>query len=247
MRVSGDVPERNPGNNEASEAVPIYRWLAVTTTADDGPGSLRQAITDANAGCTPGPCRIVFEIPAPVPAEGWFTITPSSPLPSIVADRVTLEGNRQTAFTGNTNLRGPEIAIDGRLAGRGIRMLSRCEGVVNGLALGNFEEDQALWISTAGCANRPDSREVIDNHIGVGPDGTEPWPNRRGIRADFAEVVIVSRNVIAHNRLSGFWMWRGSASLSHNFINQNGASGIYFGPETFWATVMDNVIRNHPD
>src|SRR5687767_568040 len=246
-RVSSDVPERNPSDNETSTVVPVYQWIEVTTTADEGRGSLRQAITDANAACTPGPCRIVFEIPPPVPAEGWFTITPSSPLPSIRADRVTLEGKRQTAFTGNTNPRGPEIAIDGRFAHRGIRMLARCEGVVDGLALGNFDEDQALWISTAGCGNRPDRREVIDNYIGVSPTATEPWPNLRGIRADFAERLTVSRNIIAHNRRSGFWMWRGSATVSDNFIDQNGASGIYLGPEIFWANVMGNVIRDHPE
>ena len=242
-RVSSDVLEVNPSDNEANSVVAVYRWIAVTTTADEGPGSLRQAIDEANASCSPGPCRIVFEIPAPVPAEGWFTITPSSPLPAIVADRVTLEGNRQTVFTGNTNARGPEVAIDGRFAHSGLKMLARCEGVVDGLALGNFD-DQGLWISTAGCTNRPDRREVLDNHVGIDPAGTEPWPNRVGLRADFAERLTVARNVIAHNRRSGMWMWRGSAMIHQNFIDQNGASGLYFGPEVSWASVSSNVIRN---
>jgi len=49
----------------------------VTTTADSGPGSLRQAILNANAN--PGPDQITFAIPG----GGLHTITPPSPLPTI--------------------------------------------------------------------------------------------------------------------------------------------------------------------
>lgn len=144
MRATGDVPDRTPANDQTENSIPVYRWYAVTTTADDGPGSLRDAIVQANANCTPGPCRIVFEIPPPAPAEGWFTITPTEPLPTITADRVSVEGLRQTAFTGDTNPLGPEIAVDGRLARRGLKIVSRCEAVIEGLTLGNFDEDQGL-------------------------------------------------------------------------------------------------------
>src|SRR6266446_1204730 len=66
----------------------LARWFQVTNTNDAGPGSLRQAIDDANAGCTtptfsPGPCGIEFVIDAPAPPTGWFTIQPLSPLPQI--------------------------------------------------------------------------------------------------------------------------------------------------------------------
>src|SRR5262249_3266732 len=144
---SSNLPENRTDNDSAVGVTPVYRWITVSNTNDDGPGSLRDAINIANAGtnCTPGPCRIVFEIPAPVPPEGWFTITPVTPLPDIVADRVTLEGPRQTAFTGDTNPNGPEIAIDGHLAHRGLKMLASCENMVEGLAIGNFDEDQGLW------------------------------------------------------------------------------------------------------
>ena len=241
-----NIPERDPSDNVVSVAVPIYRWISVTTTADAGPGSLRDAIAQANAHCTPGPCRIVFEIPGPVPPEGWFTITPSEPLPSITADRVTLEGSRQTALTGDTNPNGPEIAIDGRFARRGLELLSPCEGVVEGLAIGNFDENQGLWIATgAYCDGRPDKREVRDSHIGVDPSGTVPWPNLRGLRADDATITI-ERNVISHNIYSGIWMWRGYAGIRNNRIERNGASGIFLGPEVLSANIEDNRINGHP-
>ena len=246
MRAVSNVTDENPQNDQETVAVTVYRWLTVTNTADAGEGSLRAAIDEANASCTPGPCRIVFEIPGPVPAAGWFTITPSAPLPAITAARMSLEGNRQTAFTGNTNPKGPEIAIDGRFAHRGIHMLSPCEGVVSGLALGNFDEDQGLWIATGSdCGNRFDRREVVDNHIGVDPSGEVAWPNRRGLRADGAIGLTVSRNVISRNQFSGVWLWRGAATFTGNLIEANGASGLFLGSEVYAAVVADNAIRGN--
>src|SRR5260370_8524068 len=50
--------------------------FVVTNTADSGPGSLRQAIIDANA--RPGPDVIAFSI-----GSGVRTISPLSPLPFV--------------------------------------------------------------------------------------------------------------------------------------------------------------------
>jgi len=244
----GDVPERDTTNDSAEHSTPVYKWIAVTTTTDSGPGSLREAIEYANANCSPGPCRIVFEIPAPVPAEGWFTITPLTELPAITAQRVSVEGARQTAFTGDTNPRGPEIAIDGHIAHRGLKMLAGCEAAVEGLALGNFDEDQGLWFGGgANCPDgyRPDHRLVEKNHIGIDPTGTTPWPNRRGIRADGGYGTIAN-NVIAHNLFSGIWMWSSPfVAIRRNRIEDNGASGIFIGPQTTRAIISENTIANH--
>jgi hypothetical protein len=69
----------------------------VTTTADSGPGSLRQAILDANQQSVPA--VIDFDIPlSEAGATGAFTIQPTSPLPNIVgqpAQRI-LESARRT-------------------------------------------------------------------------------------------------------------------------------------------------------
>lgn len=250
-RVTTDVPERIPESNSSTGSVAIYRWIAVTNTADAGPGSFRDAIDDANRSCTPGPCRIVFEIPGPVPAEGWFTITPSEPLPPVTAARVSIEGVRQTALTGDTNPHGPEIAIDGRLARSGLKVLSPCEAVVNGLALGNFDLDQGLLYAMRGifpgvCGERPrpDRREVADNHIGVDPSGTVPWPNLRGLSLDIPQAT-VHRNVISHNIYSGVWMWHGLAALNRNRVEDNGASGIFFGPAVNGAEVEESTINRN--
>jgi hypothetical protein len=246
--ITSDLP--NIVSDQTSKVAQIYHWFPVTTTADAGPGSLRDAITQANASYGDGPCRIAFEIATPVPAEGWFTITPSTPLPQITAKRVIVDGARQTAFSGDTNPRGPEVAIDGRLAGSGLALLSACEAVVDGLALGNFMTDQGLWLSASRdfsqCSfNDLDRREVLHDYIGVDPTGTTAWPNLRGLRADFTNSSAVHDNVISDNRFSGIWMWSGSAAIHDNRIERNGASGIFLGPGVTHADIMNNTIADH--
>src|SRR6267378_625029 len=112
--------------------------LTVTNTADSGPGSLRQAILDANA--LPGglPVTIAFNIPTTDPnfldddsfltggdaAADAFFIRPATPLPALTRAFVTIDGRTQTGFTGDTNPFGPEIVIDGRgaVSGAGLTL-----------------------------------------------------------------------------------------------------------------------------
>jgi len=246
MKATGDVPEKAPANNQTATSISVYRWIAVTTVADDGPGSLRDAIVKANLLCNIAPCRIVFEIPPPVPAQGWFTITPVEPLPAIKADQVSVEGSRQTAFTGDSNPRGPEIAIDGHLARHGLKIVSRCEAVIEGLAIGNFDEDYGLTFNAGTlCPDgyRPDRRAVANNAIGVDPSGTIPWPNQRGLNLDGA-LATVSNNVISHNQFSGIGMSSGSVHFERNRIESNGASGIFLGPDVEHVAIVNNVISD---
>src|SRR5688572_8825239 len=90
----------------------------VTTVDDSGPGSLRDAISAASSGTCARPCTIGFAIPPPVPAPGYFTIRPLSPLPVVFfTDSVVIDGSWQTRLTGDTNPAGPEIELDGTSAG----------------------------------------------------------------------------------------------------------------------------------
>jgi hypothetical protein len=187
-----------------------------------------------------------------VPSEGWFTIVPETPLPAIFGQRVVVDATTQTARTGDTNPLGPEVAIDGRNAGEGLEIHANCHASVRGLAIGNFLANQALFLTQdrRPCNDLPlqsvDRLEIADNHIGVDPTGTTPWPNLRGLRLDGAGGVQVSRNVIGGNRFSGVWMWSGAASFHQNRIRHNGASGIFFGPEVEAGAVLANVIDGHP-
>jgi hypothetical protein len=80
--------------------------FTVTNTNDTGAGSLRQAITSANAAGV-GPHTIAFNIPS-ASLTGTFgskraLIALVSPLPAITVASVTIDGTTQTTFGGDTN------------------------------------------------------------------------------------------------------------------------------------------------
>ena len=133
----------DPGGNtsEFSQDVqlPMVSPLVVTTSADSGPGSLRAAITYANAN--PGLDAITFDIAG----SGVQTISPLSPLPTIT-DPVLIDGYTQPGSSANTN--GPglgdnaniRIALDGTNTGRFADGLTISSGGVTarGMAIGDF-------------------------------------------------------------------------------------------------------------
>ena len=90
--------------------------FTVTTIADSGAGSLRQAILDANANF--GDDDIAFSIPG----SGVHTIVLASALPAITHP-VTIDGYTQPGSSPNSNPPGQDnnavlmIEIDGTAAG----------------------------------------------------------------------------------------------------------------------------------
>jgi hypothetical protein len=119
--------------------------------------------------------------------------------------------------------------------------------VVEGLALGNFDEDYGLTFNAgAGCPQgyQSDRRSVASNYVGVDPTGTTPWPNLRGLNLDGTIGGVVSKNVVSHNHFSGIGMWSGSVHFEQNRIESNGASGIFLGPLVQHSQIVNNVIAN---
>src|SRR4030095_6294451 len=86
--------------------------FTVTNTSDSGPGSLRQAILDANA--TPGIDAINFKIAAP----GVQTIAPLSPLPTVI-DPLDIDGYTQPGASANTLADGDDAILLIELNGAG--------------------------------------------------------------------------------------------------------------------------------
>ena len=112
--------------------------FTVTNTDDSGPGSLRQAIDDANA--TPGLDTIVFDIPG----GGVHTITPQSLLP-IVNEAVTIDGYTQPGSSPNTNPTGGlnsvlQIEIDGTVAPNRVVTIGASNVTVRGLVINHCGE-----------------------------------------------------------------------------------------------------------
>ncbi len=193
----------------------------VTNTNDAGAGSLRAAISAANAGgsCPGTPQTISFAIPGPGP----HVIAPTSPLPAISCDQVTVDGYSQAGSSpSNLSPFAPgsdaviAIVLDGSSAGAGqagLRFTSNTVAV-KGLSIINFANDPAIEV-TGGAT-------IAGNFLGVRPDGT-PSPNHEGIFANNSGNLIggpspAARNVIACNLSNGIHVGFGDASIQSNDI-----------------------------
>jgi parallel beta-helix repeat protein len=152
-------------------AAPRGATYTVTTTADSGVGSLRQAILDANA--SPGADSITFDIGA---AGSQQTIAPLTNLPTI-SDPVLLDGWTQ----GGSGYTGPPlIEIDGSnltaSGNRGFRITAGAS-TVRGFIIHSFDDasSSAIRLHTA------DGNWITGNYIGTNAGGTAALPNHYGI------------------------------------------------------------------
>jgi parallel beta-helix repeat protein len=132
----------------------VGETIQVTTTADSGAGSLRQAILTANAN--PGLDTIVFQISGTPP----FTITPASALPAIT-DPVVIDATTEPGYAGK-----PLIELNGASSGSGTIGLRLTIGgtTLRGLAINRFPL-QALELDGP-------SNVIQGNFIGTDVTGT---------------------------------------------------------------------------
>src|SRR3954464_2025291 len=119
-----------PASAEPLEPRRLLATFTVTTTADAGPGSLRQAILDANAA--PDADQITFAIPSPV--DAIQTIRPLSALPDVTGTTTIL------APTQSGTVRGPKVQLDGSAAGPAADGLTirGANSIVSGLSVFDF-------------------------------------------------------------------------------------------------------------
>lgn len=168
----------------------------VTNTNDAGPGSLRQAIIDANNN--PGADNIFFNIPENSP----FIISLVSPLDPLT-EQVTIDGSTQPGFTNN-----PIIIIDGEF------------NVSNGLEINSGADNSEIkflrlirFSNTAILINNSNDNKINNNQI-VG--------NNIGITLSGAENNIIAKNIISENTQSGILLEQSSNNIiSQNNINLN--------------------------
>ncbi len=135
--------------------------FTVTSTADHGPGSLRQVIQNANDN--PGPDEIAFDIQA----AGPISIHLLSPLPALT-DSVTIDGATQPGFAGT-----PIIEIDGSQAGPGADSFTISSGTatIQDLVISGFSGN-GIHVLSAGSA------QILDNYIGTDISGTVAFGNK---------------------------------------------------------------------
>jgi titin len=189
----------------------------VANTGDSGSGSLRQAITDANAGS--GTNTIIFQIPG----TGPFTLIPSSAYPAITPNPVIIDGTTQPGYAGK-----PLIQINGSNLGTSSDGLELFAGnsMVSGLAIFSFNRD-GIRIQGGG------TNIIQANYLGTDATGTNSLGNTEGgvyIYRSSGNLIggtnAAARNVISGNA-NGIYIDDGSLpSLGAGNVVQNNFIGM---------------------
>ncbi len=211
----------------------------VTNTNDSGPGSLRSALTDANANA--GPDTVLFNIPVSDAnyADGVWVIRPQTVLPNLESGSTFIDGTSQTANRGDLNVLGPEIVISGQnisgFPSNGF-YVSSTGNKIKGLVINNFA---SYGIRITGPSAQ---QNVIEgNYIGVNATGTgyasngysgvamESGATGNIIGGDTEE----SRNVISGNSNFG-------VSLSGSGVTENVIKGNYIGTAADGTSPLGN-------
>jgi parallel beta-helix repeat protein len=185
----------------------------VTNTNDSGPGSLRQAIIDANNN--PGPDTITFNISG---CSGVCTIKPLSALPSLSGGGTKIDGYTQPGATEAADGTPATllIEIDGTNAGSSSGFsINSAENVIRGLVINRFSWD--------GIGIGATDNIVSGNYIGTDASGTADLGN------GFDGI-----NVTGQNNTVG-----GDTASDRNVISGNGSDGV---STSAYNTVSGNYI-----
>jgi hypothetical protein len=174
----------------------------VTNTNDSGPGSLRQAILNANYHA--GQDAITFDIPG----TSVQTIHLLSPLPTIV-EAITVDGTTQPGYTGS-----PLIELQGSGAGASVNGLTvgslgrtGAGSAIKGLVIDGFGGN-GIELDASNCT-------IASNYIGTNPAGS-------AASANGADGVYVYGYVSAtNNETIG-----GTTAAARNIISGNAGDGI---------------------
>jgi hypothetical protein len=253
-------------------ATPAYAaTFTVTTTADSGAGSLRQAIIDANAAA--GVDTISFNIPGMLP----YIITLASNLPAIT-DPVVLDATGQPGYTVQ-----PLVWIDGGGLWTCLKLDAGSDGsTIKGLAIGNC--------STHGIHVNASRENIIQGNFIGSLEGLIPNPNGgdgillendsnlnqiggtgagegnlisnsagNGIAIEFSGAATIQGNLIGTditgasampNLVSGIFMWASDVNIiggieegAGNVISGNSLHGVLItGPNATFNAIEGNII-----
>ncbi|MDH3215877.1 MAG: T9SS type A sorting domain-containing protein [Candidatus Krumholzibacteria bacterium] len=182
--------------------------IPVTNTSDSGPGSLRQAIVDANA--QPGLDEIRFDIPGPGP----HVISLVTDLPAL--ESVVMDATTQPGYSGS-----PLIVLDGGgpAAGRRGPWVDGNNSVVRGFEIRNFQFDGLLLSGISYTV--VEKNNIHHNGLGINLEGSGSNNVIGGITPDLG-------NAITDNAADGIYKVHDSVGNSFlcNSIARNGDLGI---------------------
>jgi len=212
---------------------------SVTTAADSGPGSLRQAILDANSGACASPCRITYG------STGFLTVAPLTRLPDITASNVGLGPNLPyQAWT-------LEISGSNLTSGSGLHIRgANC--TVTGVIINGFPGSGIVLEDANGS-------RLGSNVLGLDRTGTRAVPNQQnGVTIVHGRQIELSSNTIGGNAGNGVYavgasdLFFGLDVIGKQYLPQgsgnlalgNGASGIFL-MDVQRAQVLGCVISNN--
>jgi hypothetical protein len=230
----------------------------VTTTADTGPGSLRNAITQVNADTNhvlypspgnPSVDEIDFDITAASDTGGGFnaatgvaTITPQSGLP-YVTNSVLLDGYTQPGATVNTLSQGDnavlkiQLDLSGALALNHGLHVAASNSTVRGLVVNDLKANGTVAIYIAGTADK-----VVGNFLGTDVTGTSVVGNGTGTTGVGYDVVggtVGGTTPDTRNLIAGF-----ATGVSAAYVPPGGAvvEGNYIGTDATGTKALANQV-----
>jgi len=228
--------------------------FTVTNTNDSGAGSLREAITAANAAA--GTDTIALNVSgAGCTGNGVCTIAPTTQLPAINSP-VLLDGYTQPGSSANTVAQGAlntvlKIVISGANVpgANGLTLVAGGAGsTIRGLVINGFNNGIASLSS--------DDNTVRGCFIGVNSAGTATSPNNFGIDAEFSHDFVLGgpapadRNLISGQTQTNVQVFSSSnVTIENNLIGPDISGIVALGPTTQGITVVINahgtVIRGN--
>jgi hypothetical protein len=203
--------------------------FTVINTQDSGPGSLRQAIINANASpvLTPAPDEIHFNIAGP----GVHTIAPRSALPTITKVKLIIDGYTQPGASPNSLAVGNNavlrVQLVGTEAGDSNGLVIQTDQVrVRGLVINSFQRAGVLLTDGA------DLNSITGNFIGTDATGTAAAGNTHGVRIERGSNSngIGGKDPASRNLISG------------NIGATGGGAGVLLGPTGSSNWVGNNYI-----
>ena len=198
--------------------------FVVTNASDAGPGSLRQALLDANA--TPGANRVEFNLPS----SGVHTIAPLTPLP-LITNSLTIDGYSQPGASPNTITNGNNAVLLIRLDGVnltngfpiGLCLTNTSNNTVRGLAIVRFYNGIQLYASSG--------NTIAGNWIGLDVDNIDRGNQGTGVDVTCAAFNRSTGNVIG-----------GTTPADRNVISGNRVGVSFFPTSADYNSVRGNFI-----
>jgi parallel beta-helix repeat protein/predicted outer membrane repeat protein len=234
-----------PRNGKDIGAVQLLDAV-VTTTADSGPGSLRQAILDTNAH--PGNDYITFDIPG----SGVHTISLQSALPS-VNDTVVIDGYSQPGSSENTLAAGDNAVIDVQIDGGGLLtdglvLNGVSNSVVQGLSIIRFG-DASLDVGGISIFGPGSGNVIRGNFLGVRANGVQAGADSVGVLVAGSNGNTIGgtnpgdRNILSGNFVAGFYLEGNNNTVAGNLVGLD-ATGLNLLGNSFGGVIDEGASGN---